>query len=118
MSRLQLADYFHRPDLRSTCYRPRRETRRQRIKAIKVITQTRAQAGYQMLYVRIAFDDHQLLNLDRSVIRNPTEVVAAKVDQHRVFGNFLFVAAHLLTQPTVFGFSRAALSRAGYWTVV
>jgi len=52
--------------------------------------------------MREALEPHELGNADRSVLRDPPDVVAAKVDEHDVLGPLLLVTFQLLRQPGVF----------------
>jgi hypothetical protein len=45
--------------------------------------------------VRIALDEHQLLDLHGAVFADAAYVVAAQIDQHDVLGDFFFVRAQL-----------------------
>jgi hypothetical protein len=66
-----------------------------------------------MHHVRILFDVHQVADFHRAVIADPPKIVAAKVDQHHVFGALLLVAAKLFDQSLVFRGIGAALVSAG-----
>ncbi len=65
-----------------------------------------------MLYVRITFHVHQIVDFDRSIIGDSTEIVATEIDQHHVFGDLFFIRLQIFAQHPVFGFRSAALSGA------
>ena len=46
--------------------------------------------------VGVGLDDHQLVDLDRAVLADPAEVVAAEVDEHHVLGALLGVLEQAL----------------------
>jgi hypothetical protein len=64
-------------------------------------------------HVRVALDEHQLVDLHAAELAHAAHVVAAQVDQHHVLGALLFVVQHLLGQRVVFGLGCAARARSG-----
>ena len=74
-----------------------------------------SRAEYQVHDVRVAFDVHQVLHFDGTVVADATQIVASKVDKHDVFGSFFFVGAHFLLECGVGGFVPAARMSTQRW---
>ena len=68
--------------------------------------------------VRVALDEHELLDFDAAEAADAAHVVATEVDQHHVLGALLFVVHHLFGKGVVLGFGCAARARAGDGTVL
>src|SRR6185369_1719427 len=116
--RLELANDLHRANLRCASHSSRRETRRERVKPIEPITQSRSQTRLKMLHVRITFDVHQIINLHRSVIRNPPKIVAPEIDEHHVLSDLFLVRFQVFAEHPIFRLGRATFSRARDGTIV
>ena len=52
----------------------------------------------QVHHVRVALHIHQVFYLYRPVLAHSSQIIAAQIDQHDVFGAFFFVGAHFLFQ--------------------
>ena len=63
--------------------------------------------------VRVRLDRHEAVDVDRAVLADAAEVVAAEVDEHDVLGALLLVGEQLLGDPLVVLERRAARARAG-----
>jgi hypothetical protein len=63
--------------------------------------------------VGVALDEHQVLHLDAAELADAADVVAAEVDQHDVFGDFLLVGAEVGFEGAVFGLVGGARAGAG-----
>ena len=63
--------------------------------------------------IRIALDDHLLGKPHRAGLGDTTDVVAAQVDQHQVFGQLLGIAEQVLLQRQISFFVGTAWTRAG-----
>ena len=64
--------------------------------------------------VGIALDNHFFINTYRARGTYPADVVAAQVDQHQVFGQFLGIGQQFLLQCPVLGLALAARPGPGY----
>ena len=69
--------------------------------------------AHQVHHVAVAFDEHEVLDLDAAEFGDAADVVAAEVDQHDVLGDFLGVGAEIFFEGAVGGFVRAAGAGAG-----
>ena len=58
--------------------------------------------------VRVAFHDHELLDLYRALRGDASDVVASEVDEHDMFGAFLLAVEHVGGEPDVLLFRFAA----------
>ena len=58
----------------------------------------------EMHDVRVALDEHEVLDLDGAEVADAADVVAAEVDEHDVLGELLFVGAQIGFEAAVFGF--------------
>ena len=89
--RLELVDDLHRPDLRRARQRPGRKRRAEHVHRAEPLAQRPGDAADDVEDVAVGLDDHQLVDLDRPVLADPAEVVAAEVDEHHVLGPLLRV---------------------------
>ena len=115
---LELVDDLHRADLRRTGKRSRRQHRPQGVHRGDAGTQGSRDLADDVEHVGVSLDDHQLVDLDRSVLAHPAEVVPAEVHEHHVLGALLRVAEQLVGLPLVLllaGAARvSARDRAGF----
>ncbi len=63
--------------------------------------------------VRVLLHDHEVLDADGPGARHPSDIVAAQIHQHHVFGAFLLVGQELFPQGAVFFLGGSAAAGAG-----
>ena len=88
----------HRRQLRRARHRPRREARRKRIHRSDPRGQVAAHRTHELVHARVRLNIKQLLYGHRADLANPTEVVAHQVDNHEIFGAFLFIREQFVGQ--------------------
>ena len=82
---------------------------------VRVFHEFAAERRHQVHHVRVAFDDHQFFDLHRAVLADSSEIVAAEIDQHDVFGALLFVGEQLSCERFVFCFSSSPRAACPQW---
>ena len=110
--RLELRQDLHRADLGRARHRPGRKACHQRIEVIAVLGQAAVDGRDEVHHVGITFKRHVLRYADRSVLADPSEIVAAQVDEHDVLGALFLVALQLLGKPEILLIVGASRTRA------
>jgi len=111
--RFQFVDDFHCSDFRRAADGAGGEAGFQRIDRRIIRVQFAADFRYDMHYMGKVLDLHHFGDLDCARQADPTDVVAAQIDQHGVFGAFLTVGEQFGRQPGVLGGVFAARAGAG-----
>src|SRR5215472_183360 len=88
-NRLQLVDNLHRPELRRAGNAAAGKTGSQGGKVRCTRPQTALDGGHQVLDLRVAFETHQLRNVDPAELANLAEIVSEQVSDHHQLGHFL-----------------------------
>ncbi len=50
----------------------------------------------------VIFHDHEIIDLDRTALAHPADVVSCKVNEHNMFRTFLFITQQFLLIETIF----------------
>ena len=111
--RFELVNDLHRANFWSTRYRPRRQTGHQSIKRIAVIAKLTRHRRRDMHHVAIAFHDHDVGKLNGTVLCDSANIVATEIDQHHMFGTFLFICQQFFFESFIFFRRRATFARPG-----
>src|ERR1700681_4759204 len=90
--RLELIDNLHGSDLGRTRKRSCWKAGHQRVKAIYLAAEVPAQARHHMHHMRVALDEHQPVDLYRTVLAHAAEIVATKIHEHDVLGALLGIS--------------------------
>ena len=75
----------------------------QEVEGVAARRQPAGDAGDDVHDVGVPLDDHQFVDVDTAVLTDAAQVVAAQIDEHGVFGQFLGVRKQLLDEGFVFG---------------
>ena len=72
-----------------------------------------ADFGNQVCHVGILFNRHELINVDRPIVADSSEIIASEVHQHDVFRPFFLINPEGINQGMIFKRRATARSRAG-----
>ena len=95
---LQLRDGLHRAHLRRTPHRPGREDGAHRIEGVQPVRQAPVHLRHQVHHVGVTLDVAERGDLDAGGCCDAADVVAGKVDEHRVLCELLWIGAQLCLQ--------------------
>src|SRR5581483_4710308 len=110
---LELFDDLHGPYLGRTAQGAGREAGAQGIHRAQIGTKTAFDRTHDVHHVRVAFDEHELVDLHTAELTDAADIIAAKIDEHHVLGALFLVVHHLVGESLVFFLGCAAGACAG-----
>src|SRR6202011_5645108 len=85
----QLCNDLHATELRHSRDRAARKHRSQGADGCYIRAQLAADIRYDVMYMRVRLDGHELINAHGAWLADPAEVIALEVDQHDVLRGLL-----------------------------
>ena len=67
-----------------------------------LLPQTPSDRAHQLMDRSVALDRKKRGYIDAAALAYPTEIIAYEINDHQIFGSFLFTCSELLAQPVVF----------------
>ena len=98
----EFIDYLHGSNLGCSGQGPGRKSRPENVESIPPLLQLSSDVGNDVHDMGIAFDHHQLTDLNGTRTGDAAHVIAPKVDQHDMLSPFLGIAKQFLFKLPVF----------------
>jgi hypothetical protein len=79
-----------------------------------ILGQLSINGGHEVHHVRVPLERHVLRHLHGAELTDTSKIVPPEIDEHDVFGTFLFISLEFFGQPKILLFVLAARTGAGY----
>jgi len=116
--RLELFNNLHSADLGGTGEGSGGEAGAEGIEGGELWAKLAFESADQMHDVRVAFHEHQVLDLNGAEVRDAAEVVTAEIDEHDVLGDLFGVGAQIGFERAIGGLILMSRARSGYRPVL